>query len=516
MWLMTLASPVVCLLFSLHEIWVRHPALHFFPLALAAWGWLAMRDGVFQQIFTPRHPSAFKWLGIGHLALALVSFILVSPFLAGLAFFLASIALATARRVPARNEAPTWSLPALSLFLIPPPMMLDQDLHQILAGLAARLSQGWLDAMQVLHVVQGTIVATPEKRFFVDDACSGTNSMLVAICVALILCSLNRRSWAHATVLLVTAGLISVTSNVLRICLVIGGLHYWGVELDQGWSHDAVGLIFFLLDLALVWSADHGWHFILNGSLETARPEPWRAIPAPVVANHSFSRLSMIVALIGTVAFVGPEILARCQPAFVDAVREGQQADLAEFHMPGELSGWTREGEKPVEDSIIGKLGVRNQVWRYRKGSLEAFVAVNFPFLGFHDTRLCYTGQGWQFQKQVDGTLPGDTENTVRFLEMNQPTEMTRAHLWLSVLDGRGIAQKFASGQPLDRFAERLLSRWGRPGPVSTTYVLQVLTIEPEAEGRVQNAFTELLAGARNCLAEAISNRSPQAAKESE
>lgn len=518
MWLMILASSVVCLLFSLHEIWVRHPALHFFPLPLVAWVWLAVRDGMLPDVFNPCHPSAFKWLAIGHLVLALASFFLVSPVLAGLAIFLASMAIVAARRAPAKNEAPAWSLPALSLFLIPPPMMLDQDLHQVLAGLAARLSQGWLDAMQVLHVVQGTIVATPEKRFFVDDACSGTNSMLVAICVALIVCSMNRRSWAHASALLVTAGLISVTSNVLRICLVIGGLHFWGMELDKGWIHGAVGLAFFLLDLALVWSADHGWHFILNGFPEAARPAPWGAavIPVPAVANHWYSRLSMAVAIIGTVVLAGPEILARCQPAAVVAVTAGGQAGLAEFHLPGELSGWVREGEKPIEDSVIGKLGVRNQVWRYRKGGLEAFVAVNFPFLGFHDTRLCYTGQGWQFQKQVDGALPGEKENTVRFLEMNQPTEMTRAHLWLSVFDEHGIAQKFTSENPLDRVAERLLSRWTSPGPVSTTYVLQILTIEPEAENREQKAFTELLAGARNSLAEAISNHNLHAGKESE
>ena len=185
--------------------------------------------------------------------------------------------------------------------------------------------------------------------------------------------------------------------------------------------------------------------------------------------------------------------------------------------MPATLSGWVREGDKPVEDSMIGKVGVRNQVWLYRKGGQEAFVAVNFPFQGFHDTRLCYTGQGWQFQQQVDAALPGDTAKTVRFLDMNQPTEMTRAHLWLSVLDEHGTAQVFLSDEPEERMTERLLSRWSRPAPVTTTtYVLQIMTLEPENDSRSRNALTELLAGARNCLAEAISNHSPLAGKESE
>ncbi len=184
--------------------------------------------------------------------------------------------------------------------------------------------------------------------------------------------------------------------------------------------------------------------------------------------------------------------------------------------MPAELAGWVREGDKPVEDSMIGKLGVRNQVWLYRKGGQEAFVAVNFPFQGFHDTRLCYTGQGWKFQQQVDAALPGETANTVRFLEMNQPTEMTRAHLWLSVLDESGSALPFRSEEHLDRMSDRLLSRWSKPAPVATTYVLQLMTLEPENDSRSRNALTDLLAGARNCLAETISKHSPLAGKESE
>lgn len=468
-----------------------------------------------RAVLFPQNPKAFRWLTACHLLLALASFLLVSPFLAGLACVMTALALAVAKGKPADQEAPAWSLPVLSLFFIPPPLMMDQHVHQLLAGVAARLSQGWLDAMQVLHVVQGTIVATPAKRFFVDDACSGTNTMLVAICVALIVSSLNKRSLLHAAALLLTAGLISVASNVLRICLVIGSSHFWAWELDHGLVHDAVGIVFFLLDLLLVWSADHGWHFLLNSRHDREAANDWAAAQPPAFAMPKlFSRLSFCVAIIGTALLVGPEILALTRPAIAATVKEPAVPEA--FQLPGKLSGWVREGDKPVEDSMIGKVGVRNQVWLYRKGGLQAFVAVNFPFPGFHDTRLCYAGQGWQFQNQVDASLPGDTTNTVRFLAMNQPTEMTRANLWLSVLDEHGSPQAFAEEKGLERMAERLLSRWSAPRPVTTTYVLQVMTMEPENNAREQSDLTELLAGARHCLVEAISNQSPATGKESE
>ncbi|OYW77286.1 MAG: hypothetical protein B7Z37_04775 [Verrucomicrobia bacterium 12-59-8] len=506
---------MVCLFFALQEIWVRHPAYHFFPLPLVAWFWLAKRDGLFRAVAFPQHSAAFSWLSACHLLLALMAFVLISPFLAGLAFVLSSAALAAAKGKPADHEAPTWSLPALALFFVPPPMMLDQQVHQVLAGLAARLSQGWLDTMQVLHVVQGTIVATPEKRFFVDDACSGTNTMLVAICVAVIISSFNKRSWIHALLLIVSAGLISVASNVLRICVVIGSLHYWRLELDQGMAHEALGVVFFVLDLLLVGSADHGWHFILNSSPGKEGTDMHAGPAAPPLANRLLGGLSFGVAVIGMTLLLGPELLALSRPAG-GPVAANVLTEADEFQLPEELAGWVREGDKPVEDSMIGNLGVRNQVWLYRKGGQEAFVAVNFPFLGFHDTRLCYSGQGWQFQKQVDGALPGDTQNTVRFLEMNQPTELASAQLWLSVLDEHGTAQAFESEKPLDRMSERLLSRWSNPGPVSNTYVLQIMSVEPENDSRAHSALTELLAEARNRLSQALVNHRPQAGKESE
>lgn len=479
-----------------------------------AWFWLARRDGVFRAVSSPQNPSAFKWLTVCYLLLALAAFVLVSPFLAGAAFVLASAALAAAKGRTSRHEAPAWSLPVLSLFFIPTPLMLDQHLHQVLAGQAAQLSQVWLDAMKVLHVVQGTIVATAEKRFFVDDACSGTNTLLVAVCMAVILSSFNRRSFLHVAALMVSAALISVASNVLRICVVIGGLHYWGLELDQGAAHEAVGMVFFIVDLLLVWSADHGIHFVLNSSPGTFSPSMDPHGQKPAFSTGPLGGLSLIVAVIGMGSLLGPEILALARPtppAPAAALSENE-----EFQMPGMLAGWVRDGDKPVENTMIGKLGVRNQVWLYRKDGREAYVAVNFPFLGFHDTRLCYTGQGWQFQRQVDGALPGDKQNTVRFLEMNQPTELARANLWLSVLDQNGTPQAFHSEKPVDRITDRLISRWSAPKPVSNTYVLQIMSVEPESDERTQNALTELLTDARKTLAQTLVNHSTHAGKESE
>ncbi len=505
------ATPLLCLLFSTYELWERHPACHFFPLPLAALGWL-----IFQTRPHAGTAPATRLRGglvCLYLLLAVAAFALFSPFLAGLSFVLAMMAYGCSLGGEGRTMFPLWSFPALALFFIPPPLELDNELYRVLAGLAARLSQGWLDTMGVTHVVEGVIVATPQKRFFVDDACSGTNSMLVALCVGVILASLKRRSLPHLLALLVVTGLVSVATNVLRICVVIGGLHLWKVELDSGLPHEMLGIAFFVLDLLLVLSADHGLHFALN------RPQTTAEAPAmngtqPAGALHLWhKRVSLAGAMAGLLVLLGPAALNLTRPAET----AHQTAGLEQFVMPQQLGGWVRTGEKPVEDTVIGKLGVRNQVWVYRNNGLEAYVAVNFPFLGFHDTRVCYQGQGWQFQRQIDSMLPGDsTANTVRFLHMHQPTELMHADLWLCVLDAKGAACSFSSENMLERMTDRLVSRWKQENQLTTTYVLQVLAVEPGSQEGAQRSYVDLVAGARDGLAAAISNRSEPQGKESE
>lgn len=454
-----------------------------------------------------------------YLALALASFLLISPVLAGLSFVVAMGVYSLSLDGEGRRMFPAWSFPALAVFFIPPPLQLDSELYQLLAGLAASLSQGWLDTMGIIHVVDGVIVATPAKRFFVDDACSGTNSLLVALCVAVILATMKKRSVAHLGMLLLATGLVSVATNVLRICVVIGALHFWKVELDNGLPHDLLGFAFFGLDLLLILSADHGVQFSLNRPLAQSEAPAWNGVSMTPRGRAASSlwhrRISLLGASAGLVMLLGPMVLSMAS-ASPGADAHGA-ARLEHFLMPAKLGMWVREGEKPVEDTVIGKLGVRNQVWIYRNNGLEAYVAVNFPFRGIHDTRLCYQGQGWKFQKQEDGNLPGDpTANSVRFLQMDQPTELMRAALWLCVLDEHGVSFPFTNDNLTDRMTGRLTSRWTKGREQSTTYVLQVLAVEPATQDAAKRSYLDLVAGARSGLAEAISNPAATQGKESE
>lgn len=505
-WFSAWATPLVCLGFVLQELWLRHPAYPFFvTLPLGALLWLITKDQRLQPL-GGRYPVAVRLMASLHLLLALTAFVLFSPFIAGLAVVSAMGVYALACERTNQQDVPRWAFPVLALFLIPPPLMLDERLQQILAGLAARLSQSWLDAVHVLHVIEGTLVVTPLRRFFVNDACSGMTSMLVATCAALILCSFGRRSIRHALAMLVSAAFISIATSVLRICVVIGSLHFWNVDLDQGWARGMLGFAFIALNLLMIWSADHGWSFLLNFGSVCQKPRDLLDVPVQPINVFWSSRASVVVALIGLLILIGPSMVAWSLPYDVRPLITAMDG----FDMPEQLGSWKRHGNQPLENSLVGNLGARNQVWLYRQGNLEAYVAVNYPFTGFHDLRLRYTGQGWRFEKQVDGAMLGSKEKTVRYLKMNQHAELTEAGLWLCVFDKRGAAQTFTAENAMDRFTDR----WVEPAESTTTVLLQLLAIEPESLSETQSAYTELLASARSILSSALVQRTPAQPKE--
>ena len=494
------ASPLACLGLALHELWLRHPAYHFVPLPLLVLAWLIWQDtrGILAE---GRRLWMTKALVLVHFALATTGFLLLSSFFSGLAFVVAMLAYAVGYPRTSRLDPPRWAIPALAAFVVPPPLMMDSDLHQVMAGLAARLSQGWLDAMQLVHVVEGAIVVTPSRRFFVDDACSGTNSLLTVSCLALIVGALRFRSGWHTLALVIAGALMSVASNVLRICVVIGGAHYYGLALEEGALHELLGMTIFLLDLALVCSADLGLKFVLNHASFSSVVPALLPRQRGVVASLWPAHVSLAVALLGMGLVFGPSFLVRPAAA---AARSNLDVSVQDVELPLQLAGWTRKAGPAIENSLIGSLGVRNKVWVYQQGGQEVSVAVNYPFKGFHDTRLCYIGQGWQIQKQMDITPAGEDGNTVRFLQMSQPADLTQADLWLAVFDDRGVPQRFPSENFAERFSERVAGRWTQPQSLETTVVLQALAVEPDSSSGSQAMRAELLAAARLWLSRTL------------
>ena len=492
--------PLLCLLFCVKELWERHPAYQFFPLPILGLALLLVKDlrasgGGWAAV------PAFRFVWMAHLAAALVSFVWLSPFLAGMALLLAAVAFALAMA----GRGAGWYYPALVMFLIPPPLELDSRLHHLLSGLATRLSEVWLDRIGVQHVLQGAIVVTPGKSFFVDDACSGTNTLLVAV----ILCALKLRPWFHAWAVTGTAALISIASNVLRILVVIYGSSILGRGLDQGMSHELVGLAFFFLDLVLVLSADHLVSFIFNTVPAVAGPADCaQGGQRPARIALPWSMGSIAVTVVGVAAISCSFGLLK---AATNTVTSRQQPVLSSFQMPASIAGWSMDGRKEVESYMVQRLGVQNQVWLFHKGGLDAFVSLNYPFTGFHDTRFCYLGNGWTIDSQQDVQMPGDKAATLRSLTMTKLSELSRASLWLSLFDDHGRTLPFPEEGALNRLRSRLVPDWTQSADstAGSTYVLQVLVPETTLAAADRADIDHMLAALRSTISQTLAGNGP-------
>lgn len=507
-WGAILSAPLVSLLFCLDELWRKHPAHHFFPLALGALVWLVVRKvrqlGCQSPLSSARvaDMGPAPWLIAVHLLTALAAFVLDSPFLAGLALMAAAVSFDVACWSAGGRWGHDFYVSFLTVFLIPPPMALDEAFRQILAAGATRLSQVWLDDLGLLNLVEGSIVVTAGKRFFVDDACSGMNSLLVALCMAGIMAAFHRRSWAHLTLLMVTTACVAVGSNMLRIFAVIYGTVIFGLGLDKGLPHEVTGVVCFLVDLALVWAADRGLHSLLQQSMKadtlaagTASAAQVRNGRACMGAGLSWlGSASMTVGCAGLLLILVPQFFLQSSTVDSDSMAQAQER---EFALPARLGAWERQGDKPQENALVGDMSVRNVVWLYRLGGMEAHVAVNFPFAGMHDTRLCYMGQGWQLEKQQDVPAVGEQAPTIRSLDLFQPVEHQRACLWLMIFDGGGRALPYPVAHGDRPITDRLLQRWEKKPEPPVTFTLQVLVPAENLDAASGEKVDTLLQAAR-------------------
>lgn len=504
-----IASPFLCLAYCVVEIVLRHPSFQFFPLPIVAWLTLAAKEVNLET----RDWFADKWvkgLWWAHLLVALVGFIWMSPALVGLALLFFSMAFGRAISGAGAYPSSGWYYSALTLFMIPPPFALDGRLHHFFSGTAAALVQPSLDNVGVLHALQGGMVVTAKKKFFVDQVCSGTDSMILCMALAFVVCGLKHRPWAHTLGVVLIAALTSVLTNVLRILLVIKGTVSWGMALDQGWTHELVGVAAFVLDLVFVASADSLCSLLLDTWPEMALIGD-HASRSGQTAPRAWHWGSLIIAITG-LACITFSLHAECRNRQV-----GEKPDMAHFQLPATLVGWEREGDGELGDGLGKQVGLRNQVWLYHKGSIDAYVAMNYPFSGFHDIREYYLGNGWAIEAEREENLKGDKIVMAKRIELKNLVDGGRANLWLVLLSATGTPLASPPEVLGEKFTNRLTPHWqwisSTPNADAGTYLLQVLVPDSTLDQSNQEAVLSFAMAARDEVAKVMGEGAAMASK---
>ena len=244
-----------------HSLWVREH-YQFFPLLLAATAWL-IYERIQEQIEFPvvRYRMAWGSLTLAWLLLCLAS-ITRSPWIAaGSIFLLGHGLLATHKRERGLTVLHPWWL---LILLVPFPLGLDGELVRILQRLASTTAGRVLDFFGVMHVMSGNVLAFPDRQFFVEEACSGINSVFVMLAATSVYIVWARVRWIRGIPLLISAVWWSTAMNALRIVLIAWSHDANFTDLSEGVPHTILGVVLYFIAMGMVWSTDQLLQFVFS------------------------------------------------------------------------------------------------------------------------------------------------------------------------------------------------------------------------------------------------------------
>jgi exosortase len=401
------------------------------------------------------------------------------------------------------------------LILVRPPLNLDVEFTLVLRRMAVRCSSGLLDYLGVIHLLSGNVVEVAGHRFFVEDACSGINSVLSVGGFALFYTLWRRRRWWQVVVVYAVTISFVLLGNVIRITLAVALSHRYGVDLLTGWKHQLFGLVLFAVYLGLVTSADVFVDFI------TARPESPEAEPAPAPAGAGDARvalrerwatmasqllksLSPRWALGVGIAF-GVLALAQTARGWVHHQHErasttsGLRAD-ARFSLPEQIGDWKRLEGRQRNVSSLELQAIYSEVWAYQSGRLKVFVALDYPYAGLHDLTVCYHNSGWDVARKPVKATDASGKPLVYF-----EVEMRRKPLTSGyVLFGGFTEAGEWAGEDFNRLMQGRFAIAGGTTPTATYQVQVLYSSYAPLSGAEKQQVLRLFAEARQLLVQQV------------
>lgn len=358
-----------------------------------------------------------------------------------------------------RHVAPVFTLLAL---ITPPPGQLDSLLTLKLQQLSVMIASRVLDMFKIFHVVNTNTLEVDGQRFLVEEACSGIQSLFSILAFALFYAIWNERGFLRAMLLLAGALAFDLSLNVLRICLGVIAKITGDINLLDGWPHEILGIVVFVMGLGLTLS----WDVVLDELAGSKLlPTAWlsrklrRIMPGGKSSGSSrsgrssdssrrsrtegasigggslgpFKKASIGVMVVWAVLVVPmtalsaiqlPRYLGENAPNADDPVRRAldtrgeERLKLLEeltkksrntFSPPAKIGDWTLLPESTKSSERTMSFGSKSESFVYFNGKSTVQISIDYPFFGFHDLNICYDVGGWQVRDMPLETI-GSTE----------------------------------------------------------------------------------------------------------
>lgn len=222
------------------------------PLVSAFLAWRIARRA---DVHETAQRDARYWFAVGALGIAiglgahLFALARRAYLLSSLALILvlaASVLVLAGPRTLRRQAFPL----AFLLLMLPLPWLEAATLP--LARWVTASAAGAAQALGLQVIADGARLELPGSALVVGAPCSGMNSLVALLTLAVLCAFLVRGPWVARLAMVILALPIALLANLIRICLLIILAYYAGEEIALRYFHDWSGFILFILSVALL------------------------------------------------------------------------------------------------------------------------------------------------------------------------------------------------------------------------------------------------------------------------
>ena len=412
-WLAILLSPSPFVIQHIAWMW-QQEQYHYLPALALVFGLV-----LFQRCAAPlgylRDRYVIAFVPIGFLLLSAACW-LGSPWVGTFAWvmFLGAFLYSQDDKTAKRTLVHLWPL---SWLILPLPMGLDSAMTAWLQLQSSRLSSYLMDWWAIPHNLLGNIIELPQGRLFVEEACSGVQSLFTLVfCAFAIVIALGRPLVllpAYALAAILWAALLNV-ARIFTIAIV--RVHYdW--DWSEGWRHATLGYFFLAIAVLLLLSTDRllrVFFFPTNPQkFSSKRSNPlvqlWNTYLAEAPPRSDEARFGIQVNRIGfglvcalSVVFLVTQLATKAMAfAAAPVVRQHGSRFLEvskNLELPAEV-GFKQESHTVIEGSIDLPFGENADIWRGFAGVTEVSIALSQPYPVWHDLCICYSGRRMDTQR---------------------------------------------------------------------------------------------------------------------
>lgn len=423
-WIVAVAIPIPLVSIYLLRLW-NIEQYSFFPVLFAAVAAMAYTRWDKKWYFPSQRLSLLCIVTAVIFELAAAA--LWSPWLAYFGFVLTITSLFSSVREKQEKEGhEPWTNGSLLYLALPLwlclrlPFALDQTLTLRLQHFTASVSSYVLDLLSVPHRISGIIFDLPGGKLFVEEACSGVQSLFALMCVALLLSAYNRRPVVLIPVYCLAAIFCAGLLNIVRVTAIALAQEQYQYDLAKGIPHEILGYSCLALAIILLASFDRLFRVVFfplsdadNPLLQEQTPNPlklwWNTTLSlkafQSIAQVSFQRLPTIFSGLLLFAFISAWL---AQSFFAAQSLNGGNlvaAAPSAIWLPpasalaSDAAVQIENYERQVGQNDISE-GEYVDIWNVldKQALMRHRVAISQPYLEFHDLCACYRGVGWQLQ----------------------------------------------------------------------------------------------------------------------